>query len=276
MLETQDDLGAILKTSAIDVNVSQSRSRVDVMALLQRAPLPYRPAEPNTPPTREETAATIHDAAIGMRRGLEGIARGVIDMDQIAASAAAARRGIEEAPGLFLEVTRLKMKDRATYLHSVAVAGLMSRMAQLLDFDEESVEEMGKAGLLHDLGKLLIPNTILNKPGKLNPAEWRLVRNHPELGYRHLKKMGGVSDLVLDICRLHHEALDGTGYPLGLKDEQISLAVRIASVCDVFEALTTVRPYKQAWGNDQALTWMYEQSNLLDRKLVLRLGSIFG
>lgn len=275
MLETEEDIRAILLSSAADILVSRQKSRIDVTALLERAPPRYAKLASLDQSSQTETDKALDDAMISMRQGLASMVSGKVDMAQISESAAAARRAVESAPDLFMQVTRLKTKDRGTYLHSVSVAGLMAQMAVLLEFDDDLINEIGRAGILHDLGKLLIPNSILNKPGELTAAEKRMIRSHPEIGYRHMKKLGGVSNLILDVCRLHHEALDGSGYPLGLKAEQIGTAVRICTVCDVFDALTTVRPYKKAWSTSDALTWMYDKPNLFDRKLVLRLGSMF-
>ncbi len=275
MLETEEDIRAILLSSADDILVSRQKSRIDVTALLERAPPRYAKLASLDQSSQTETDKALDDAMITMRQGLASMVSGKVDMAQISESAAAARRAVESAPDLFMQVTRLKTKDRGTYLHSVSVAGLMAQMAVLLEFDDDLINEIGRAGILHDLGKLLIPNSILNKPGELTAAEKRMIRSHPEIGYRHMKKLGGVSNLILDVCRLHHEALDGSGYPLGLKAEQIGTAVRICTVCDVFDALTTVRPYKKAWSTSDALTWMYDKPNLFDRKLVLRLGSMF-
>lgn len=275
MLETEEDIRAILLSSAADILVSRQKSRIDVTALLERAPPRYAKLASLDQSSQTETEKALDDAMITMRQGLASMVSGKVDMAQISESAAAARRAVESAPDLFMQVTRLKTKDRGTYLHSVSVAGLMAQMAVLLEFDDDLINEIGRAGILHDLGKLLIPNSILNKPGELTAAEKRMIRSHPEIGYRHMKKLGGVSNLILDVCRLHHEALDGSGYPLGLKAEQIGTAVRICTVCDVFDALTTVRPYKKAWSTSDALTWMYDKPNLFDRKLVLRLGSMF-
>lgn len=275
MLETEADLKAILLSSAVDILVSRQKSRIDATALLERAPPHYARLAARDRSPLTETDKALEDAMVTMHKGMAGMVSGRVDMEQITQSAVSARRAIEAAPDLFMQVTRLKTKDKGTYLHSVSVAGLMAQMAVLMEFDEDLVDEIGRAGILHDLGKLLIPNAILNKPGELNAAEKRMIRSHPEIGYRHMKKLGGVSSLILDVCRLHHEALDGSGYPLGLKSEQIVTAVRICTVCDVFDALTTLRPYKKAWSTTEALTWMYEKPNLFDRKLVLRLGSMF-
>ncbi|AYD02312.1 HD domain-containing phosphohydrolase [Neorhizobium sp. NCHU2750] len=276
MVETQEDLNAIRMSSAVDILVSQKKSQIDVLALLKQAPPQYhRQANPADPQMLEIKGA-LSDAVLSMHRGMSEAAAGRLDMSQIADAAASARQAVEAAPDLFVQVTRLKAKDKASYMHSISVAGLMTEMAARLELDDDLIDEIGRAGILHDLGKLLIPNAILNKPGKLNAAEMRMMRSHPEIGYRHMKKLGGVSDLILDVCRLHHEALDGSGYPLGLKDEQIGIAVRICTVCDVFDALTSVRSYKGAWSASDALTWMYDRPNLFDRKLVLRLSSMLN
>nr|WP_280519049.1 HD-GYP domain-containing protein [Shinella curvata] len=182
---------------------------------------------------------------------------------------------IDASPEIFLKVTRLKSKDEGTYVHSLAVSALMMRLARLLDYEDATVRELGVAGLLHDVGKLMVPNAILNKTGQLEAAEKNLVRGHPEIGYRLLKDLGTMSPLTLDITRFHHEVLDGSGYPLGLKADQLSQEIRVATVCDVFEALTSARPYKRAWTTRDALNWMFDRGHLFDKKLVLRLGSIF-
>ncbi len=179
-----------------------------------------------------------------------------------------------EGPAVMLEMTRLKTKDEGTFVHSIAVAALMTSVGRAVGFDEETVEMLGVAGILHDCGKLLIPNMILNKQGTLSDIERRIVRNHPELGYQRLLGYPGIPEMVLDVCRYHHEMLDGSGYPLGLRGDALSLYVRISTVCDVYDALTSVRPYKKAWSGRQAISWMFEQGERFDRKLLLNLGEV--
>lgn len=203
MLETEEDVRAILLSSAVDILVSRQKSRIDATALLERAPPHYAKLASLDKSPATETDKALDNAMMTMRHGLASMVSGRVDMEQITQSAASARRAVEAAPDLFMQVTRLKTKDKGTYLHSVSVAGLMAQMAILLEFDEDLIDEIGRAGILHDLGKLLIPNAILNKPGELNAAEKRMIRSHPEIGYRHMKKLGGVSNLILDVCRLH-------------------------------------------------------------------------
>jgi HD-GYP domain-containing protein (c-di-GMP phosphodiesterase class II) len=202
------------------------------------------------------------------------VAGGPLDMDALTAVADSNARTWKDSAVIALEVTRLKSKDETTYVHSLAVSGMMTLLGRALDVEDETVGVLGVAGILHDIGKLLIPNEILNKPGELSAAEREVIRTHPEVGYQLLKAYPGIPPLALDICRLHHEALDGSGYPLGLKQDALDLPVRLSTVCDVFEALTSARPYKRAWTAKEALNWMFSRPNLFDRKMVIRLGSV--
>ena len=110
--------------------------------------------------------------------------------------------------------------------------------------------------MLHDIGKMAIPNTVLNKPGKLTDSEFATVRGHPEAGSRMLIESKQVSALVLDVCLHHHEKMDGSGYPHRLEGEQISLCARMGAVCDVYDAITSNRPYKQGWDPAESIRKM--------------------
>lgn len=265
LVQSDETVRAILATSAAYALVNPQRSTIDIdetaglMAEEQR-----------------RTQETVAQAASALRDSFDAVRSGNLQIDTMGPVAAEISERIDASPEVFLKVTRLKTKDTGTYVHSLAVSALMMKLAGLLDYDEDMVRELGVAGLLHDVGKLMIPNAILNKTGSLEAGERRVVRNHPEVGYRLLKEQGNVSELTLDICRFHHEVLDGSGYPLGLKAEQLSPEIRLATVCDVFEALTSARPYKRAWTTRDALNWMFDRGQLFDKKLVIRLGSIFS
>jgi putative nucleotidyltransferase with HDIG domain len=146
-----------------------------------------------------------------------------------------------------ISLVRLKSQDNYTYMHSVAVGALMISLARQLGLDESQVQEAGNAGLLHDIGKMAIPTSILNKQGSLSEQEFQAVKHHPTAGYRMLQASGQLSANVLDVCLHHHEKMDGSGYPDGLSGTQISLFARMGAVCDVYDAITSERPYKQAW-----------------------------
>jgi putative nucleotidyltransferase with HDIG domain len=163
-------------------------------------------------------------------------------------------------PGALIGLARLKSRDDYTYMHSVAVCALMVSLARQLELGDDQVRQAGMAGLLHDIGKMMIPLEILNKPGKLTNAEFELVKNHPVEGHKMLLGGNGVSDIALDVCLHHHEKMDGSGYPDKLKGQQISLYAKMGAVCDVYDAITSNRPYKNGWEPAESIRKMAEWS----------------
>ncbi len=163
-------------------------------------------------------------------------------------------------PGALISLARLKTKDNYTYMHSVAVCALMVALARQLGLDERQTRQAGMAGLLHDIGKMTIPLEILNKPGRLTEAEFDAVKNHPVEGHKLLLEGKGVDEVTLDVCLHHHEKVDGTGYPDRLTDEQISIFAKMGAVCDVYDAITSNRPYKSGWDPAESLRKMAEWS----------------
>ena len=154
---------------------------------------------------------------------------------------------VDRNPGAIVSLARLKTSDDYTYMHSVAVCALMVSLARTLGLSATQTRDAGLAGLVHDLGKALMPVTILNKPGTLTEAEFAIMRTHPRAGHDLLEKTRGVGDDAMDVCLHHHEKVDGTGYPVGLKGAQISVVARMGAVCDVYDAITSNRPYKAGW-----------------------------
>ena len=163
-------------------------------------------------------------------------------------------------PHALISLARLKTADEYTYMHSVAVCALMIALARQLNLDEDMVREAGFAGLLHDIGKIGIPLKVLNKPGKLTDSEFAIVKSHPEVGAKILIESYDVSPMVLDVCLHHHEKMDGTGYPHGLKGDTISLYAKMGAVCDVYDAITSNRPYKKGWAPADSIRKMAEWS----------------
>lgn len=164
-------------------------------------------------------------------------------------------------PGALIGLARLKNKDDYTYMHSVAVCALMVSLARQLGLNDEQIRQAGLAGLLHDVGKMAIPLGILNKPGKLTDAEFAAVKNHPVEGHKMLLEGSGISEAALDVCLHHHEKVDGSGYPERIADAQISLFAKMGAVCDVYDAITSNRPYKSGWEPAESLRKMAEWSN---------------
>jgi putative nucleotidyltransferase with HDIG domain len=144
------------------------------------------------------------------------------------------------------------MRDPYTAGHQERVAHLACAIAGKIGLSEERVEGLRVAGLLHDVGKVSVPAEILSKPMTLTPAEFDLIKAHPQTGYEILKGIDfswPVAEIVLE----HHERLDGSGYPRGLKGEAISLEAKILAVADIVEAMSSHRPYRAALGTDKAL-----------------------
>ena len=160
--------------------------------------------------------------------------------------------------GALISLARLKTVDDYTYMHSVAVCAMMIALARQLGLDDDQTRLAGMAGLMHDLGKAAMPMEVLNKPGKLTDAEFAIIKSHPEKGYQMLKATTDVDPVVLDVCLHHHEKVDGSGYPKGLKDAEISLYAKMGAVCDVYDAITSNRPYKQGWDPAESLRRMAE------------------
>lgn len=166
--------------------------------------------------------------------------------------------------GSLISLVRLKNKDDYTYMHSVAVCALMVALSKELGLSEIETKRAGMAGLLHDIGKAGIPNEVLNKPGALTDEEFTLVKEHPQRGHAILLQGQVVDELVLDVCLHHHEKVNGMGYPHKLKSEEISLFAKMGAVCDVYDAITSNRPYKDGWEPGISLQRMAQWADHFD------------
>ena len=153
----------------------------------------------------------------------------------------------------------MDLRDQETEGHSQRVTDLTIQLAQAFRIPQEELLHIRRGALLHDMGKLGIPDSILLKPGKLNEEEWAFMRRHPELAYEMLHPIEYLRP-ALDIPYCHHEKWDGTGYPRGLKGEEIPLPARLFAVVDVWDALTSDRPYRRAWEREKVLDYMQEQT----------------
>jgi putative nucleotidyltransferase with HDIG domain len=159
-------------------------------------------------------------------------------------------------PGALVSLARLKTRDDYSYMHSVAVCALMVALARQLGMDDGACREAGFAGLLHDLGKAAMPLDVLNKPGRLTDGEFAVIRTHPERGHEMLVEGKGTSELVMDVCLHHHERIDGSGYPHKLSGDALTLVARMGAVCDVYDAITSHRPYKSGWDPAESIARM--------------------
>jgi len=195
---------------------------------------------------RQAVMSVFNEARMGRAVDIEGCLPLV---EEITAS-------VMRHPGALVSLARLKTQDDYTYLHSMAVCALMVALARQLDMDDAACRTAGVAGLMHDVGKALMPSQVLNKPARLTDAELAVMRTHPERGHDLLRASGNASAETLDVALHHHEKMDGSGYPHGLAGEQISLLARMGAVCDVYDAITSNRPYKSGWDPSQSLARM--------------------
>jgi putative nucleotidyltransferase with HDIG domain len=175
-----------------------------------------------------------------------------------------------------LDVIRMKTADEYTYLHSVAVCALMLKLARQLGMPESEARECGLAGLLHDVGKMRIPADVLHKRGALTDAEYVQVQAHAEEGFVMLSVVPDLPEAAMTVARLHHEKIDGTGYPLQLSGEAIPLVARMGAICDVYDALTSDRAYKQAWPPAKALEAMAGWEGHFDPSLLEAFAASVG
>ena len=183
---------------------------------------------------------------------------GAIDVSVVAPLVDEINQSIERNAGALLSIVRLKTIDDYTYMHSVAVCALMISLGQRLGIKGEELHQIGMGGLLHDVGKMGIPMAVLNKPGKLTQDEFTVVQNHPMKGWEILNSAQVSNPIPLDVCLHHHEKMDGSGYPEHLSGAGISLHARMCAVCDVYDAVTSDRPYKQGWDPAEAIKRMAE------------------
>ena len=216
--------------------------------------------------SKQAVTAMFGEARMGRAVSVDAAAPLV---EEIAAS-------VSRDPSAMVKVTRLKSKNEYTYLHSVAVCALMINLARHIGLPEGEIRTIGMAGLLHDIGKMAIPEGILEKPGRLDDAEVAVVRSHPEKGHAMLIDCPEVSAMALDVCLHHHERIDGLGYPFGLRAGDISLHARMGAICDVYDAITSNRPYKRAWSANDALARMLEWEGHFDPDLLQEFVASIG
>ena len=239
--ESEAEVAAQVEASLLAVVSAPAISRVSLDEELQRAHKLCGAA-------KQAVVAMFGEARMG----------NAIDAAQVTELVEDISSSVLRNPNALISLARLKNADEYTYMHSVAVCALMIALARQLGLAEAQVRDAGMAGLLHDIGKMMIPDVILNKPGKLTDNEFSTVRSHPEAGNKILLGSENISAMVLDVCLHHHEKVDGSGYPHRLKGDEISLFAKMGAVCDVYDAITSDRPYKRGWDPAESIRKMAE------------------
>src|SRR5450830_432552 len=215
---------------------------------------------------KDATVAMFNEARLGKVIDIRCCATVV---DQITAS-------LMHNSSALISVVRLKITDDYTYMHSVAVITLMVALGRTLGMDEIACKEAGLAGLLHDIGKAFIPLSILHKPSSLSATEYEIIQRHPTLGYNHLNKNPTIPNYASEVCMHHHEKIDGSGYPDKLSGAGISRLARMAAICDVYDAVTSNRPYKKGWDPAEALERMASSVGHFDKSMLSAFVKTLG
>jgi len=172
---------------------------------------------------------------------------------------------------------RLADKDESTEEHTRRVAMRAVQVGEQLGLAPGRLRSLAIGGLLHDMGKLSVPERILKKPGKLEDDEFAVIKRHPDWGNKLLRELGGFSPAVHELVYSHHERLDGRGYPRGLSETELSLDTRILTVCDVYDALVSPRVYRDAWTHEQAMALLHEDTGTaFDARCVAALERVLA
>lgn len=180
-------------------------------------------------------------------------------------------------PHALAGIARIKTKDEYTFMHCVGVSALLVSFAKELDLPEQQIHDIAIGGLVHDIGKSLVPQHVLNKPDRLTDDEFVKMKDHVSYSRDLLQGLPGISQTALDVALLHHERMDGSGYPNGRGGQNISVIGRMSAIVDVYDALTSVRVYKDAWEPTLAMKKLIEWSpDHFDNGLVQRFVRCIG
>jgi HD-GYP domain-containing protein (c-di-GMP phosphodiesterase class II) len=209
-----------------------------------------------------QRAAQIRHQAAGLVRSVMQDARlgKAIELDQVSPMVQSITESILRNPGALTGLLRIKNADDYTFLHSVSVCTLLVAFCRSRNMDPETTYQAGLGGLLHDVGKALVPDKVLNKPGPLTEEEFAIIQQHPRNGYAILVQTPEIGPIPLDITLHHHERRDGSGYPDRQGEGAISELAQMAAIVDVYDAITADRCYHKGMSAAEALRKIYEWS----------------
>ncbi|MBD8533254.1 MULTISPECIES: HD-GYP domain-containing protein [unclassified Massilia] len=274
VLSSEDEIGKITRAGIRNVVIdcakgldvweaptlaeSQAKTEAEVTAIAGKPVKPVR-----------STLGEEMQRAVGIRRQAVNLVRTVmqdarlgkaVEMDNVAPVVHNITESILRNSGALLSLMRIKTKDDYTFLHSVSVCTLLVAFCRSRGMDEETIYQAGVGGLLHDTGKALVPDAILNKPGRLTDEEFAVIKRHPRDGYDFLCQTPEIGAIPLDITLHHHERRDGSGYPEMQNAAEMSELAQMAAIVDVYDAITSDRCYHKGMPAADALRKIYEWS----------------
>jgi len=274
LLSSQDEIRKILNAGIHDVVIDSSKgldvedaptlaeaqaaTEREIVEIVAKAPVQTRVS------LGEEMQRAVqirHQASTLVRSVMQDARLGkAIELDQVQPVVQNITESILRNPGALVGLLRIKTKDDYTFLHSVSVCTLLVAFCRSRNMPADITREAGLGGLLHDTGKALVPDHILNKPGPLTDEEFAVIKKHPEDGYRILKQTPEIGPIPLDIALHHHERRDGSGYPDKQSETGISELAQMAAIVDVYDAITADRCYHKGMSAAAALRKIYEWS----------------
>jgi len=283
MLKKDEDLKKILEIGVRELYIdtekgldadglSREQAAAEVSKQLLRAAPPAPPPPTQTSHSEELSSAiriqseanqVVHSLLSDVRLGKQ------INVERVEPVVEQITDSILRNQGTLVSLGRIKARDNYTFQHSVSVATLMVSFCRYMEMDRAQIHEAGIGAILHDIGKMKIPDHILNKPGKLTDAEFVIMKSHVPLGLEILQQTPGISATVLQISGEHHERYGGSGYPCDLKGQEISKLGRMAAIVDVYDAITSTRVYHTGMEPPVALQKLFEWSKFhFDEELV--------
>ena len=232
--------------------------------VVKSLPTPVQPPPPGSPDTGRFAQQLFKHAVGETKRLLADVSHDrKLDVTQVRGLVGQLMTTVEHNEDVIRYLMRLKAHDEYTYTHGLSLSALSLLFAKHQGLSTQEREVMGLAGLVHDVGKCMLPQEILNKPGRLTPEEFASIKSHPLMGYEYIKRQGGI---VGDACRAaleHHERLDGSGYPDGLSGAQIQPMSMTLAIVDVYDALTSDRCYHKAMSPHATLKLLYQDRDKL-------------
>lgn len=248
----------------LDVDDAPTLAEAQAATEAEVAAIASKPVAPLKVALGEELAraASIRKQAAGLVRTVMQDARlgKAVELDKVSPVVQGVTESILRNSGALLGLLRIKNKDDYTFLHSVSVCALLVAFCRSRGMDEDLTWQAGLGGLLHDTGKALVPDHILNKQGRLTDEEFEIIKKHPRDGYDILRQTPEIGAIPLDITLHHHERRDGSGYPEGHGEGQISELAQMAAIVDVYDAITSDRCYHKGMSAAEALRKIYEWS----------------